>query len=125
MRQPFASLRHPVAIDPGLGRWAEESDYARHVEQLVRQVLLTAPGERINRPDFGCGVKRMLFAPNSEVTASLAQATVHEALSRWLGSVLVVGEVKVEVRDEVLQIRIAYTLLARQERRYLNLQVTI
>jgi phage baseplate assembly protein W len=125
MRQPFTSLRHPVAIDRGLGRWAEELDYARHVEQLIRQVLLTAPGERINRPDFGCGVRRMLFAPNSEVTASLAQASVHEALSRWLGSVLAVAEVKVEVRDEVLEIRIAYALQARQERRYLNLQVSI
>jgi len=124
VKDDFTSIAHPIAIDPALGRLAAETDYARHVDQLIRQVLFTSPGERLNRPDFGCGIKRLVFAPNSDVAASLAQVTVFEALKRWLGSVISVTDLKVTSRDETLQIKIVYTLLASQERRYLNLEVT-
>jgi uncharacterized protein len=120
----FTSLRYPFAVDAVQGRVAQEQDYVAHVEQLVKQVLLTSPGERINRPDFGCGVKRMVFAPNSEVAATLAQTVIYQALSKWLGSVLAVHEVAVRAVDERLDIRIGYSVRARGERRYLNLQVT-
>src|SRR5271169_4788549 len=100
MSEPFTSIRYPVAIDAALGRLAEETDYAAHVEQLIRQVLFTAPGERINRPDFGCGLKRMLFAPNSDVSASLAQVAVYEALTKWLASVIDVSDVQATAASE-------------------------
>jgi len=125
MSQPFTSIRYPIAIDASLGRLQEETDYAAHVEQLIKQVLFTSPGERINRPDFGCGVKRMVFAPNDEVVASLAQVTILEALKRWLDPVITVNTVTVKAVNEILQILVAYTLKARQERRYLNLEVTL
>ncbi len=124
MSTPFTSIKHPIAVDAGRGRLAEEEDYATHVEQMMLQVLFTAPGERINRPDFGCGVKRLVFAPNSEVTANLAQVTIFEALNRWLGSAIEVNDVKALAIDARMEIKIAYTLKARGERRYLNLQVT-
>jgi len=85
---------------------------------------MTAPGERINRPEFGCGVRRMLFAPNSDVSASLAQVSVHQALDRWLGSTIRVDSVTVTAADATLTITVSYVLLARQQRRYLNLEVT-
>jgi phage baseplate assembly protein W len=125
VKPPFTSIRHPFAIDEGLGTLATENDYAEHVDQLVRQVLLTSPGERINRPDFGCGVKRMVFAPNAKVTAALTRVAIVEALNRWLTPVLTVSEVTVQALDETLEIRIAYALKARRENRYLNLQVTL
>ncbi len=124
MKPPFTSIHHPVAVDAPLGRLQEETDYGRHVDQLIRQVLFTSPGERVNRPDFGCGVRRMIFAPNSEISASLAQVTIFEALRRWLGAVITVNDVKAAALNEVLQIKIVYILKARQERRYLNLEVT-
>jgi phage baseplate assembly protein W len=124
MKPPFTSIYHPLGIDAPLGRLREETDYAQHVDQLIRQVLFTSPGERVNRPDFGCGVKRLVFAPNNEVAASLAQVTIFEALKRWLDPVITVNDVKVQALEEVLQIRIVYVLKARQERRYLNLEVT-
>jgi phage baseplate assembly protein W len=125
MSQPFTSIPYPIAIDASLGRLQEETNYAAHVEQLIKQVLFTSPGERVNRPDFGCGVKRMVFAPNDEVVASLAQVTILEALKRWLDPVITVNNVTVKAVNEVLQILVAYTLKARQERRYLNLEVTL
>jgi phage baseplate assembly protein W len=121
---PFTSLAWPLAVDPARGRIAQEGDFAAHVDQLVRQVLLTAPGERLNRPDFGCGVKRMLFAPNGEAAASLAQAAIYQALTTWLGSVISVFEVRVAAQDATLSIRIGYAVKALGDRRYLNLEVT-
>jgi phage baseplate assembly protein W len=125
MRQSINSIRYPFAIDAGVGRLAEETDYATHVEQLIKQVLFTNPGERINRSDFGCGLRRMVFAPNSDVTASLTQVTVFQALEKWLGTLISVDKVEVKAINEVLEVRIAYILKARQERRYLNLEVTL
>jgi uncharacterized protein len=121
----FTSIDFPVGVDAGLGRLATETNYVRHVEQLMRQVLLTNPGDRINRPDFGCGVRRMLFAPNSDLSASLVQASVLQALNQWLGSVIKVDDVKTRATNETLEVRIAYLVLARQERRYLNVDVTL
>jgi phage baseplate assembly protein W len=125
MSAPFTSIRYPVGVNASTGKLQDEPDYAAHVEQLIKQVLFTSPGERINRPDFGCGLRRMLFAPNSDVAASLAQVAIYEALGRWLDSIITVSDVKATAAGESLQIAIAYILKARQERRYLNLEVTI
>ncbi|MBA3357656.1 MAG: GPW/gp25 family protein [Pyrinomonadaceae bacterium] len=124
MKANFTSIRYPIAVDASLGRLQEEVDYPEHVDQLIRQVLFTSPGERINRPDFGCGIKRLVFAPNSEVSAALAQVAIFEALTRWLGTVITVNDVKALAIEERLEITIAYTLRSRGERRYLNLEVT-
>jgi len=125
VKGPITSIRYPIGVDGGLGRLAVEPDHARHVEQLMRQVLFTNPGDRVNRPDFGCGLRRMIFAPNSDVTASLTQVAVLQALEEWLGNLIRVDDVAVAARQEVLEVRIAYVLRARQERRYLNLEVTL
>lgn len=125
MKPATESVRYPIAIDANAGRLAQEPLYAEHVEQMIKQVLFTSPGERINRPDFGCGLRRMVFAPNSDVTAQLLQIMVLQSLERWMGSVIVVDRVKVSALNEVLEVRIAYMLRARPERRYLNLEVTL
>ena len=124
MAELFTSIKHPMAVDLGRGGLAEEEDYATHVEQMMFQVLFTAPGERINRPDFGCGIRRLVFAPNSEVSASIAQVTIFQALTKWLGAAITVNDVKALAVGERLEIKIAYTLKARGERRYLNVEVT-
>jgi len=123
MPPPFTSLRYPIAVDPARGRLAQEQNFDAHIEQLIMQVLLTGPGERINRPDFGCGVRRLVFAPGGEVAATLAQTTVYQALSKWLGQAISVVEVTARAEDALLQIRVGYVVKARGERRYLNLQV--
>lgn len=118
------SVRYPFTVDREAGRLAQEPDYAEHADQMIRQVLLTGPGERINRPDFGCGLRRMVFAPNSTATASLLQVMVLQALERWLAGVITVDRVQVTASNEVLEVRVSYLLDARGERRFLNLEVT-
>ena len=123
MAEILHALRYPFAIDAGGGRAAEESDYDTYVRQLIRQVLLTAPGERINRPDFGAGVRRMVFAPNSPATSTLAQTFVYQALTRWLATVIKVEEVKVSAVESTMLIDVRYIVIQRGETRILREEV--
>lgn len=59
--------------------------YAAEVtRQAILLVLLTAPGERVMRPDYGCRLRELAFAPNDDTTAGLAMHHVRRALSRWV-----------------------------------------
>ena len=79
-------LDYPFHTD-GRGRTAE-TDEDDHIRDLIHQVLFTNPGERVNRPDFGCGLKQLVFMPNSDVLATATQMLVQGALQRWLESVI-------------------------------------
>ncbi len=125
MKTAITAIRFPFAINNRIGRLAQEHDYEAYIKQLIRQVLFTAQGERINRPDFGAGVRRLIFAPNSPATASLAQTLVYQALTTWLATLIRTDEVQVEADNERLNITVVYTILAKQERRFLNLEVTL
>ena len=61
---------YPFHLD-GRGRSAEVAEDG-HVRDMIHQVLFTAPGEHVNRPDFGCGLKQMVFQPNSDALAGTA-----------------------------------------------------
>ena len=125
MSTPFEGFFYPVAVDASLGRFRKETDYPAYVVQLIKQVLLTSPGERIDRPDFGAGLRRHLFSPSSNETATLLQATVFQNLDRWLGNLIKVERVDASFEDGRLDIRIAYTLKARGDQQVLNLEVTL
>jgi phage baseplate assembly protein W len=84
----------PFRIDPVSGQ-AAQSPYGTHVEQMIRQVLLTAPGERVDLPEFGCGLRQLIFAPNSDALHATTQLIVRKALERWLGSQIDVQNVRV------------------------------
>ena len=106
----------PFRIDAS-SRQAAQTPYPRHVEQMIRQVLLTSPGERANLPEFGCGLRQLIFAPHSEAIDATTQILVLQALTKWLEGVIAVNAVRVlsteETGDEaLLVIRIEYTLLA-------------
>ncbi len=125
MQKNVYAIEYPFTVDHGLKSLAIQTDFAAHVEQLMKQVLFTNPGERINRPDFGCGIRRMVFAPNSQESASLVQVTIYQAMEKWLGTLVTINQVDVSAEDEVLSLKINYTLKARQERRYLNVEVSL
>ena len=118
-------MHYPFAVDQGLGAWMQEHDYGKHVEQLMMQVLFTNPGERINLPDFGCGIRQMVFAPNSDVTANLVQVMIQQALTTWLPTLITVIDVKATANDDKLEINIVYLIIAIQQRTYLNIEVTL
>ena len=117
------NIDFPFRID-FTGRTASTDD-DDHIRDMIEQVLFTSPGERVNRPDFGCGLKRMVFAPSSDAAASLLAVQIRQALEKWLGTLLRVDNVTVRADGETLRVAIVYMLKARQERRYLNLEVAL
>jgi phage baseplate assembly protein W len=96
----------PYRLD-GRGRTAE-TDEDDHIRDLIHQVLFTSPGERVNRPDFGCGVAQIVFAPNSEALAAATQFLVQGSLTRWLDAVIAVQRVDVLARDDTLTVTVAF-----------------
>lgn len=108
-------LDYPFHID-GRGRTAETNE-DDHIRDLIMQVLFTAPGERINRPDFGCGIRQLVFMPNSDILATTTQFLVHGALQRWLDGIIDVADVTVNAVDERLEILVEYTKRSTGDRR--------
>jgi len=126
MSDTFHGIRYPLEINGELGVLRREHDYDAYIAQLLRQVIFTAPGERINQPKFGAGLRRMVFAPaGGTATASLVQTTLRQALDAWLGQFIRADEIGVDSDGEKLTVNLVYTVLARRERRYLNLEVTV
>src|SRR2546423_12566327 len=66
-----------------------------HLRDLILQVLFTNPGERVNLPEFGVGVQRLVFEPSDLVLRSSAQFLISTNLQRWLGDRVKVEQVKV------------------------------
>jgi phage baseplate assembly protein W len=102
-------LDYPLGFD-GAGR-AAVAPPDDHVRDMIEQVLFTDPGERVNRPDFGCGLRQLVFMPNSDVLAAATQFMVRGALSRWLGDVIEVREVRVAAEEERLLVDVVYLRL--------------
>jgi phage baseplate assembly protein W len=100
----------PFAFD-GRGRAATTSA-EDHVRDMIQMVLFTAPGERIMRPDFGCGIRQLVFTPLSDALAATTQHLVQGALLRWLGDVILVDGVEVVRDDSTLHINVRYLLRA-------------
>lgn len=102
-----AYLAFPVRPD-GRGRSAAVGA-DRHVFEMIEQVLFTSPGERAMRPDFGCGLKELLFQPASDALAAATQQMVQGALMRWLEDVITVNRVTVAAEDAALVVTVIYT----------------
>ena len=98
------------------GRTAEAAN-DRHIYDLIAQVLFTNPGERVNRPDFGCGLMQLVFEPNSDELAITTQFLVQGSLQLWLGEIIEINEVQVFNEDSRLQVTVSYTVRRTQERR--------
>lgn len=86
-----------------------------NIRSKVLQVLLTALGERVCLPDFGCGLRDLLFDPNNEILAAVTEFTVTKALERWLGDEILVERVDVTNEGEQAQIEVVYVRRDRLE----------
>ena len=107
-------LHFPYQFDGrGTTRTDGEDDWIRG---LIEQVLFAAPGERVMRPDFGCGLRELVFAPNSPELAATTQFIVHGALQQWLSELITVEAVTVDAIDARLAVTVQY-VVRRDDRR--------
>lgn len=125
MAQATSRFQFPLAMDDGMGRLRVEGNDDAYIAQLIRQVVLTNPGERIHRPDFGGGLQRQVFALNSFAGAVLAETMVYQSLDRWLGSILSIEKVKATADDATLVVEIQYVVRHSGARRYLNIEQAV
>jgi uncharacterized protein len=117
----------PFAIDPVSGQ-AAQSPYGAHVDQMIRQVLLTTPGERADLPEFGCGLRQLLFAPNSDALQATTQLMIQRSLAQWLGNQISVQNVTVTAGPggdySQILVQISYLLLETQSLQQTQIVVT-
>lgn len=109
-----AHLDMPFGFDAN-GHTAVTED-PDHIRDMIKAVLFTAPGERVNRPDFGCGIRQLVFAPLSDTLTATTQHLVQGSLLRWLGDVILVESVEVEAVESTLYITVTYSVRATSER---------
>lgn len=108
-------LRTPIQFDAS-GRTATV-DPATYVRGLVEHVLLTTPGERVNRPTFGAGLFHAVFDPGGPDLAIAVQDLIQSGLDQWLGDLLTVESVEVTAADATLRVSVQYVVRASGERR--------
>jgi phage baseplate assembly protein W len=99
--------RHPVTFPwriDAQGRTAGADDPA-YVRSLVELVLMTAPGERLNRPGFGGGLQALLFEPvGGDLTAAALRVRLEANLLGWLGDQIALTDLAVEAEEAALRI---------------------
>jgi phage baseplate assembly protein W len=95
----------------GRGRTAATDD-DDHIRDMIELLLFTAPGERVNRPDFGSGLLQLVFAPNSPELAAAVQFTLQAAINRWLGDLIDVRTLEATSDDALLTVELSYVVKA-------------
>lgn len=127
-------IAYPFAIDPASGQ-AARATYQDHIDQMIRQILLTDPGERVNLPTFGAGLRRLLFAPLNSSLAATTQMIVTQNLNQWMGGQITVQSVTVlppgavdgggvALPDSAIVIQVNYVLVETQMPQQTAVQVS-
>jgi uncharacterized protein len=114
-----SGLAFPVRIDP-TGSVALVSDH-REIRESIRLIIGTAQGERPMRPEFGCGIHDLVFAPANASTAGQAAYAVQAALNRWEPRITV-EDIDVTFEQNgvgVMYISITYTIRGTNDPRNL------
>lgn len=104
----------PYHVD-GRGRTAG-TDADDHLRDLIEQVLFTAPGERVMRPEFGSGLLALVFEPGGPELVAATQHFVQGALQQELGHLIAVESVEVSQHEGALTVNVGYVVLRTQER---------
>lgn len=117
-------LKYPYSVSgSGIPNTTTADD---HLRDLILQVLFTSPGERVNLPEFGVGVQKLLFEPSGDTLRSSAQFLISTNLQRWLGDRINVEQVSVGSdpgEESTVRIEIAYTRLETRHRGSITVQV--
>jgi uncharacterized protein len=107
-------IAFPFRIDRR-GRTAH-ADRDHHVHDLIEQLLFTSPGERVMRPDFGCGLLDLVFTPGSPELASALELSVHAALQRRLGDLIEVQSLDVVSEENTVRVQLRYVVRSTGQR---------
>lgn len=106
-------LSFPYQID--MSGQTATTDLATYVQNLILLVLETDPGERVNLPNFGAGLKSLVFAGLNDALASAAQTLVRSALLRFLGNAITIHTLTVTLENEAVLVAVTYFVTHTQQ----------
>jgi len=102
----LTSMAFPFGVDD-LGRVGSATGDA-NIRAKILEVVLTAPGERVGMPEFGCGLRDLVFDPNNDILAATTEFAITKALQKWMSDDIVVQSVDTQNQDSTLQILVTY-----------------
>lgn len=104
------------------GRATQISTLEEHVRDEIVQLLLTNPAERLFLPEFGGGVRRLVFEAADETTGAMAKALITQNLNRWLGHRITLESLEVNIKNETIEVEIVYRIAGTEDKRILRFQ---
>jgi len=104
------------------GRTAQVSSLEAHVRDELIQLILTNPGERPFLPEFGGGVRRLVFENSDETTAGVVKSVITQAISRWLGHRITLEDLQVTVENETIEVEIKYRIAGTEDTRVMRFE---
>ncbi len=123
MKNALINIDFPYQFD----RWGRtaSTSYENHIRDLIEQLLFTTPGERVNRPDYGCGILSLIFSPNGPELATALQMTIAAAIERWLGDLIDLNTLEVKSEDASLFITVQYLVQSTGEEQTATFRTTV
>jgi phage baseplate assembly protein W len=103
---------YPVSLDPVTG-FVTFAEYEEDIRQAIRIIIETAPGERLMRPDFGCGIHDLVFSSPDSNSLQRAQSTIEDALRKY------------EARIDVLSVSVTSDPQASDGRLWIELEYRV
>lgn len=107
------NIDYPLHFD-NRGHTARTTDN-NHIREMIEQLLFTNPGERVNRPDFGGGLQRLIFGPASPELAAALKFALQATLQRQLGDLIELQALDVSSQESTINILIQYVVRATNQ----------
>ena len=98
-------------------------DEERHIRDIIEQLLLTRPGERVNRPDLGAGLMHAVFGAVGPEAATALELASRAALHRYLGDIIEVESLTGRAENTALVVDVQYSIRRTAERRTANVTI--
>jgi len=106
------------------GRAAQVQTLEEHVRDELIQLILTNTGERLFLPEFGGGVRRLVFENVRDIEAGIIKAKMSQEIASWLGERLTVEDLVISVENGLIEVEIKYRILGTEETRVVIFQRT-
>jgi uncharacterized protein len=114
-------LAYPFRIGAN-GRTEQVDNLESHVRDELIQLILTNLGERAFLPEFGSGMRRLVFEGINDTTAGLTKAMLTQAISRWLGHRITLEDLQVQAENETIDVELKYRIAGTEDTRVIKFQ---
>ena len=104
------------------GRALQVATLEEHVRDELVQLILTNPGERLFLPEFGGGVRRLVFENIDDTTGAMVKAVLTRSISRWIGNRVTLENLIVNIENETIAVDLSYRIAGTEDTRVLKFQ---